>query len=235
MFRKTLVLTLAIGLFSLAAFADHATLFKVRVENVSTSTALKSSTGETTEAGLSPGLFFLFNGKKSDIFVAGHPDHGMGLEGQAEDGNPEMLAESVRKHKGVTKVEVFNTPVGMDNPGPIGPGGAYEFTFAANPGTKLMMTEMFGQSNDLFYAPDPKGIDLFDQSGNPVQGDITSQFILWDAGTEVNQEPGFGPDQAPRQKAPNTGESEKKAVGMVKDNFMYPSTSGVIKVTITHQ
>jgi hypothetical protein len=53
MLRKTLVLTMAIGLFSLVAFADHATLFKVRVENVSTATALKSSKGETTGAGLS--------------------------------------------------------------------------------------------------------------------------------------------------------------------------------------
>ena len=53
------------------------------------------------------------------------------------------------------------------------------------------------------------------------------------AGTEVNEEPGFGPNQAPRQSAPNTGASEKRAVGKVKDGFKYPRVSDVLKVTIT--
>jgi hypothetical protein len=132
-------------------------------------------------------------------------------------------------------VQVFNTPVGMTNAGPIGPGGAYEFTFTAKPGTKLMLAQMFGQSNDLFYAPDPKGIDLFDKSGNAISGDVTSQIQLWDADTEVNQEPGFGADQAPRQKAPNTGAEEHNAIGAVKDSFTYPTVDQVLKVTITHE
>ena len=58
---------------------------------------------------------------------------------------------------------------------------------------------------------------------------------LWDAGTEVNQEPGLGPDQAPRQKAPNTGASERKPVQLVKDvkdGFTYPKVSEVLRVTI---
>jgi len=65
---------------------------------------------------------------------------------------------------------------------------------------------------------------------------VTSQLILWDAGTEVNQEPGFGPDQAPRQKAPNTGKDEREAIRPVKDvkdGFTYPSVAAVIRVTIT--
>jgi hypothetical protein len=66
---------------------------------------------------------------------------------------------------------------------------------------------MMGQSNDWFYAPAESGILLF-KNGNPISGDITSEIILWDAGTEVNQEPGIRPDQGPRQKAPNTGEAE---------------------------
>ena len=235
MLRKTFLLTLILGFTSMIAFADHATLFKVRIENVSTLTTLKSSTGETTGAGLSPGMFVLFSGKSSDVFVVGHPDHGKGLESQAEDGNPGMLVDAVRKQKGVTVAQVFNTPAGMENPGPIGPGGAYEFTFTAKPGTKLMMTEMFGQSNDLFYAPSPDGIELFNKNGEPISGDITSQIMLWDAGTEVNQEPGFGPDQAPRQPAPNTGASEKNPIGPVKDSFTYPAANNVLKVTISHQ
>jgi hypothetical protein len=42
----------------------------------------------------------------------------------------------------------------------------------------------------------------------PIAGDITSQILLWDAGTEVNEEPGLGPNQAPLQPAPNTGPVE---------------------------
>ena len=69
-----------------------------------------------------------------------------------------------------------------------------------------------------------------------MSGDITSLIYLWDAGTEVNQEPGLGPDQAPRQNAPNTGASERKAVQLakdVRDGFNYPKVSGVLRVTIT--
>jgi hypothetical protein len=46
--------------------------------------------------------------------------------------------------------------------------------------------------------------------------------ILGDAGTEVNQEPGTGPDQAPRQKAPNIGMAENGVVRSVQDQL--PST-----------
>ena len=43
---------------------------------------------------------------------------------------------------------------------------------------------MFVASNDLFYAPNGDGIELF--NGNtPVTGDITSQILLWDAGQKL--------------------------------------------------
>ena len=91
---------------------------------------------------------------------------------------------------------------------------------------------MFGQSNDLFFG-NANGIDLFDKDGKPLNGDVTTQFGLWDAGTEVNEEPGVGPNQAPRQKSENTGTSEKKKVGPVKDGFTYPATTDVLRITIT--
>jgi len=127
---------------------------------------------------------------------------------------------------------VFSIPVGANSPGPIGPGASFEFEIAAMSGTKLGVAMMFGQSNDLFYAP-KNGIHLFDSQGKPVSGDVTSQFMLWDAGNEVNQEPGIGPDQAPRQKAPNTGAPESQGVGPVRDHFKYPATRDVLRITIT--
>ena len=233
MWRKIWILTVALGLFGLTAYGDHATLFKLRIENISTDNILMSKDGMSAPAGLSPGLIVLYKANAKPAFMIGQSANGMGLERLAEDGNPGPLADSARK-LGET-VEVFNTPVGKDQPGPIGPGGVYEVTFAANPGTRLMIAQMFGQSNDLFYSTDPKGVALFDSNGNAINGDITQDIMLWDAGTEVNQEPGFGSDQAPRQKAPNTGAEEHGKIGKVNDGFTYPQTTQVLKVTISHQ
>ncbi len=66
-----------------------------------------------------------------------------------------------------------------------------------------------------------------------MSGDVTGQIQLWDAGTEVNQEPGVGPDQAPRQAGPDTGPDEGGVVQIVSDEFSYPDTSATIRVTIT--
>ena len=64
---------------------------------------------------------------------------------------------------------------------------------------------MFVQSNDWFFAPDPAlGIALYDDEGAPISGDVTDQILVWDSGTEVDQEPGTGADQAPRQAGPDT-------------------------------
>jgi len=112
------------------------------------------------------------------------------------------------------------------------PGGVFGLGFWATEGTKLDLATMYRQSNDLFYAP-AQAIDLFDASGNPLSGDITAELRLWDAGTEVNQAPGFGSEQAPRQKMKNTGAAENGLVGPVKDNFVYPNTKDVLRVTIT--
>ncbi|UCC71927.1 MAG: spondin domain-containing protein [Gemmatimonadota bacterium] len=67
----------------------------------------------------------------------------------------------------------------------------------------------------------------------PISGDVTSQLMLWDAGTEVNQKPGIGLDQAPRQSGPDSGAAESATVRLVDDGFTYPGVSDVINVTIT--
>jgi hypothetical protein len=213
------------------AMMKSGTTFTVRIENVSTPTTLKSASGQTAPAPNSPGVWVVHR-VPAPLFAVGKPEPGWGLEAQAEDGNPAALAEHCASHKGVLSVGVFNTPKGDSEPGPALPGKAYEFTVTANPGDRLSFTTMFGQSNDLFYAPDAAGIPLFDAKGHPMSGDVTEKLVLWDAGTEVNEEPGFGPNQAPRQSAPNTGPSERKPVRKVKDAFTYPKVAQVLKVTI---
>jgi len=205
--------------------------FKVRIENVSNMDGLAAADGSKYPFALSPGLFVV-TGDKMDFFKIGKKASS-GLEAQAEDGNPEVLSKSLLTVVGSSKMGVFNMPVGADKPSPILPSGAFEFTFTAEEGQKLNFIAMYGQSNDLFYAPE-KALDLF-VKGEALTGDITDKLVLWDAGTEVNQAPGIGADQAPRQKMANSGAAENGNVGMVKDNFSYPNTKDVLKVTITRQ
>ncbi len=125
-------------------------------------------------------------------------------------------------------------------PGLLMPGEAQEFTFNAGPVVlpgatpKLSFVTMFVQSNDLFLGPGEMGIDLYN-NGSMVSGDLTSQIELWDAGTEVNEEPGSGDNQAPRQGGPDTGEDENGNVVLVANNgdgFSYPAVSDLIEVVI---
>jgi hypothetical protein len=225
-------LAIALPAITSANHAPGSTMFTVKLENVSTPSTLTLSTGGTAPAPNSPGFFLVTRGS-TPVFTTGKLDKGKGLEAQAEDGNPDVLAASYRSLKDVLASGVFNVPVGDAKPGPAPPGKSYQFTFEAGPGARLHFTTMFGQSNDAFFSPGEAGIALFDAKGAAVSGDVTSQVLLWDAGTEVNQEPGVGADQAPRQARPNTGASERQPVAPLHDQFTWPAVSQVLRVTIT--
>jgi hypothetical protein len=238
-------LTLAIGLSLLTAFyvtqftvavatrKSEPTKFKVRVENISNPEGMTASNGEKFPFALSPGMFVLSE-KSAALFTEGKPVRKNGLEMQAEDGDPSgLVASLVAMHHSSNLHGVFNTPIGAMAAGPIRPGDSYEFTVTAMPGMKFFMTQMFGQSNDWFYAPGPNGIALFDGKGNPVNADITEQFYLWDAGTEKDEEIGIGPNQGPRQKNPNTGADEHGVVHRVKDERWTAKNAQYFRVTIT--
>ncbi len=213
------------------ANGEKATKFTVRVENLTKPEAFTASNGVKWSLAFSPGVAVVHT-EKAPIFSEGKKDRGKGLEAQAEDGDPSMLAKSLAGGKGIKSVTVFNTPVSASAPGPITPGAAYELTISAVPGDRLSLTLMMGQSNDWFYAPGENGIGLF-QNGTAISGDITSQMIMWDAGTEVDQEPGIGPDQGPRQKAPNTGKAENGVVHKIQDGKLYSQPPRIMRVTIT--
>jgi hypothetical protein len=237
MFKQKLMIGLAVAALLAGGLAGSVRAqkgevkFKVRIENVAAADGLAAADGSKYPFALSPGLFVV-TAKRMDFFKNGKTA-AAALEAQAEDGNPEPLSKSLLKTIGSTDMGVFNTPAGAEKPSPILPGGVYEFAFTASAGMKLNLIAMYGQSNDLFYAPE-KTIDLF-AGGEALTGDITDRLLLWDAGTEVNQAPGIGADQAPRQKAPNTGAAETLGVGPVKDGFVYPQTKDVLKVTITKE
>lgn len=173
---------------------------------------------------LSPGIFVIHQ-DGMPIFATGQLDRGQGLEQNAEDGNPANLA------KNIAGAMLFNLPVGADKAGPATPGNKFQFTFMAKPGDRLSFVTMFGQSNDAFYAPDPAGLALF--NGNtPISGDVSNQITLWDAGTEVNEQPGTSMSQAARQVGPNLGTAESQPIVAIadrKDGFTYGQA---LKMTI---
>jgi len=190
---------------------------------------LESQSGITQM--LAPGVWAVHS-SSNVLFTANSMDSGDGLEALAEDGDPSGLAGAVASEAGVMSSGVFNTPVGSSGPGPLTPGHSYSFMFEAEEGEYLSFATMFVQSNDLFYAPDGMGIALY-SGGMPRTGDITSELMLWDAGTEVNEEPGFGLYQAPRQSGANMGMTENGDVQLVDDGYSYPANGMVLRVTIS--
>ena len=216
----------------------RAVQFTVRVENVSTPQTLKLSNGTTAPAPTAP-ILWTITDDGNPLFTPERVDRGLGLERLAEEGNPGVLADYIRDHmKAVAASGAVTTPVGDAAAGPITPGKAYEFTVSAAPGQRLTLAFMFGQSNDWFYAPGRKGIALFDARGKPLSRDVTGELALWDAGTELNEEPGLGPNQAPRQPAPNAGTAERRPIRLVSQlkgeyGDKAPRTADVIRVTVT--
>ena len=210
----------------------EATRFTIRVENVSTGEALKLSTGASAPFVSAPVLWVIHTGGANPIFTAGQRDRGQGLEPLAETGNPSKLVASLAGAAGVVAAGADAHPAGAAADGPLTPGQHYEFEISARPGEQLSMAWMFGQSNDLFYSND-RPIALFTASGAPVSGEMTAQLSLWDAGTEVNEEPGLGPNQGPRQATPDAGVTESEGIAHVRDKYTYPRTAQVLRLTIT--
>ena len=206
-----------------------AVAFTVRIDNVSTPDTLATSTGGVP-APLSPGAYVVHDGDTNPLFEDGAMASGP-LEMVAEDGDPSAYPALV------AGAVAFDTGVGAEAPGGIGPGGAFELDFTAEPGDRLSFVTMFVQSNDWFYAPtalDEAGIALFDDDGDPVSGDVSDQVELYDAGTEQDEEPGTGANQVLRQSGPDTGPAEGADVATLEEVGKSVELNGpVIRVTVT--
>lgn len=203
--------------------------FVLRIENVSTPETVTNSTG-TEYVPLSPGVYALFEGE-NPLFVAGEPAT-LGIERIAEDGAEVQSARELAAHRRVAESGRFEQPQGAPGRQALAPGDAYEIRFRAAPGERLTFATMFGISNDLFYGP--AGIELFDATGRPLSGEVTAEVALWDAGTEVNEEPGTGPNQ-PESAPADTGPAENGVVtpiAQVNDGYAYPPVNAVLRVTL---
>jgi hypothetical protein len=204
--------------------------FTIRVENLTRGEILKLSNGKTAPFVIAPVLWVVHTGNQNPLFTGGKPDAMKGLRTLAETGNPDPLSKSVAGAPGVVAVGADASPVGATEGGPLTPGHAYEFSITAAPGQFLSLAAMFGQSNDWFYSND-RPIALF-RDGKPVSGNMSPQVTLYDAGTEVDEEPGLGPNQGPRQKDPEAGVREHEPVAHAAGKWHIPATGEVFRLTI---
>lgn len=209
----------AFSAFMLAGAADaKEQTFMAVIKNVTADDTLKLPGGQASKAPIAPGVYaVLRNG--AILFDPDKPAGKAGLEALAEDGNAEALIGALKGMENVRDAGMFI------------PGQPFQVT--AGPGDRLVFASMFVQSNDKFYAPDPSGIALFDPTAAPVSGDWTKSIKLWDAGTEKDEAPGLGPNQAPRQAAPNTGPEENGSVHLASDGFQYPPVDQVVQLTLS--
>ncbi len=230
--RTITLLTAAVVFSACGGSGGSGTDFFVRIENIGAD-AIPTSTGNNVPAVFAPGGASVNLPGVNALFIPGQAASA-GLEIMAEDGGGTLLADEASGVEGVREVTSFAIPDGADEGGPLTPGNAYSFTVNAEAGEYLNLATMFVQSNDLFVSPiDPSGIALFDEEGNARSGDVTSEMALWDAGTEVNQEPGVGSDQAPRQAGPNTGAEENGVVRLLDgSDFPLPSLESYVRITI---
>lgn len=231
----------------LSALDPAAVTFVVRIENVSDAGTLKLSKGGSAAIPLSPGVWVIHRGT-NPIFTPGQPDAGLGLEGLAEAGIANAFAANLHGREGVRSNGVFAEPLGRRRGMPRGKvdrasaskmlqrGQHYEVTITARKGDRLSMAMMNAQSNDGLLATGNDAIALFDEADKPVSGDVTSRLSLWDAGTEVNEEPGSGRNQGLRQGAPHSGDPERKPVRLMSESEfgqLWPRVDRIVRVTIT--
>jgi hypothetical protein len=209
--------------------------FHVTVKNVSTSTTATTSTGAPLPVVFGPGAYAV-HAAGVDWFDAGNaatPD----LEHLAEDGNPTDAIAALKARSGFTAGAFGADRIGVSyGDAAIEPGGSADFRVHAAPGDRLDFGMMWSQSNDVFVATDPGGLPLFDGTA-PRLGPVTTGISLWDAGTEVNQEPGLGDAQGPRQPSPGYGTKEDGVITRLdgdKDasGYSYPSLATTLDVTL---
>jgi hypothetical protein len=206
--------------------------FKVRIENITTEDAFTAGNGTRWTLPFSPGVFVV-TGTSNPFYTVGKRDRKEGLRSLAEDGDPTTLAANVEK--AYPGSGAFLIPVGGSKPMGILPGRSFEFYVVANQEQRLYFATMFGQSNDWFYGT-PSGIALFDASGKPFGGNVTSNVQLYDAGTEADQELGIGSTQGPRQPHPRYGPDDPNPlVRIAATDPRFVDVSKVMLVTVTPQ
>jgi hypothetical protein len=161
-----------------------------------------------------------------------------GVRDLAEDGKNFPLLVEAEDRTDLVAVGTFaQVDAGASyDENPIGPGIAVSFEVVALPGQVFGFAAMFVQSNDVFIGSVDGSVALFEPDGTPRSGELTEMAALYDAGTEVNEQPGVGPNQAPRQANEGEGEDESEPISLVDGTdsvgFVYPAIPTWFRLTL---
>jgi hypothetical protein len=172
-----------------------------------------SALRKTLISPISP-VFFAAHDDTYRLFADGEPASAA-LERLAEDGSPAQLAAEADGSDGIFESGAVTIPDDADSAGPALPGSSFSIDVAADEDHPwLSFATMLGNSNDAFLALPPSGVRLVDESGQmrsaeDVEEEIRNRLAVWDAGSESNEVIGVGPNQAPRQSAPDTGPTDE--------------------------
>ncbi len=175
------------------------------------------------------GVFWVVTNEANPLFTDGQADPGQGLEGLCEDGAPADLA-AYWEGADATAFGLSDAPDGVYEPAPVLPGERFVLDIESHPGDALHLAWMYAESNDICFALADTGLPLFD-GDQPISG-LQTGLRLIDVGTEVNQPPGLGDEQAPRQTDKNTGAAENGLVRTVDDPYDYGAASDLVQITI---
>ncbi len=175
---------------------------------------------------LAPGLVVVHHPDRV-VFDVGDMVSGTPLEPLVEDGDNAPIVAALSGDPDVYTV-VSLAALDLDyHEAPMGPGGSAVVTLDTPADARISLLVMLGQSNDVFVATPPGGVDVFP---GPVA------LGVFDAGTEVDQEPGVGPDQAARQAEAGQGEEAGAAVALVQPTdlggFAWPAAHEVALATL---
>lgn len=211
--RPISLLLLALGVAGCPGTSPEAARFELTVENISPADGVTSE-GGTYVAGLSPGALMI-DATMVEVGAAASP----ALETLAEEGDPVALLG-----EGALPVpESFGLTYEADA---LEPGDTYRVEIELSPGQRAQLALMYGDGNDILVATPP-----FEGFAGGVA--IPSQEIsaaFFDAGTEVNEVPGFGDHQIKRGSG---GEDEGGVVHPLDDGFSYPAIESLVRIRLT--
>lgn len=190
-----------VGLEGIAEAGQPDTLYNWFNETGSQGAPLRLSSSISV---FSPGIAYAFNTNSDPWFTQGSTvKMSSGVEEIAEDGNNQVAYEYLNG-LGIPTAK-------SDQTAPIGPGESLTFTIEVPQGQnyKLGFGTMLVQTNDWFISYNNNGVALFDEGGAPTSGVSGSQqTYLFDAGTEEDEDVGFGMYQAPRQGMGDSGPAD---------------------------
>lgn len=156
----------------------------------------------------------------STLFVACHKDNKM-TPNQKGGTMATVSIENVSRPKPFNQSGIFEGKEKV-----IKPREKATIKFSAGKGQRLMFATMYGKSNDWFFASEQPGINLYDDRGQAITGDVSYAVKLYDNGTIDSKKE--------REKKPIAEVSDIKPSELMKLDLQYDEKKSEFTLTITN-